>query len=226
MKLLTIETACPPGSTALLDGDRTIAFRSLSSAQRTTETFAVDIRESLREVRWSARDVEVVATTIGPGSFTGLRIGVTAAKVFAWATGARVLGVNTLELIASQAPGDGDVEAVLDAQRSELFVGRYRKSGEDVVEIAPTRIISIDEWIDRLEPEVTLTGPGLRRIRDRLDGNVRLASEERWLPTAKTLGRLAASRAAAGAGLIGPMELVPQYFRKSAAEEKAERKAR
>ena len=73
----------------------------------------------LKQVGWRPDDVQLVAVSVGPGSFTGLRVGVTAAKVFAYAVGAEVLGVDTLEAIAAASPDDvAEVSAVIDAQRA------------------------------------------------------------------------------------------------------------
>ncbi len=76
--------------------------------------------------------MKLVAVAVGPGSFTGLRVGVTTVKLFAYAVGAEVLGINTLEVIAAQAPDEiGDVWAVLDALRGEI-IAAYFCAGQGV----------------------------------------------------------------------------------------------
>lgn len=228
MRVLSIETASPPGSIALADGRKILIFERLVDARRTTETFAAVIREAIESVGWHPTDVDLVTTSMGPGSFTGLRIGVTAAKVFAYATGARALGVNTLELIASQSPTDGLIEAVLDAQRGELFAARYEKVGDELSEIVPTAIIHADSWIAERTEDAQLIGPGLKRIQSRLPANARLMPEDCWVPRADALAEIALNRMASTDIDVSPSDsafsLVPQYFRKSAAEEKADRK--
>ena len=228
MRVLSIETASPPGSIALADDRKILFFERLVDARRTTETFAAVIREAIESVGWHPTDVELVTTSLGPGSFTGLRIGVTAAKVFAYATGARAIGVNTLELIASQSPTDGLIEAVLDAQRGELFAARYEKVGDELSEIVPTGIIHADSWIAERTEDAQLIGPGLKRIQSRLPANARLVPEDCWVPRADVLAGIALNRMAANdidvSSSDSAFSLVPQYFRKSAAEEKADRK--
>src|SRR5205823_153504 len=80
----------------------------------------------LATANWLPKEVELVAVTVGPGSFTGLRIGVTTAKAFAYAIGAEVVGVNTLDALAAQAlPSPSPLWAILDAQRQELFAAKF-----------------------------------------------------------------------------------------------------
>ncbi len=219
MSIVAIETACPPGSVAV-HHNGTVRFRNISSTRRTTETFATELRSLLQEADISPVDVTLVATTTGPGSFTGLRIGVTAAKVFAHAVGAKVLAVNTLELIAAQVAGDTDVEVVLNAQRGELFACRYKKCGSKLETIRPTSIIPATEWIDAHIENAVLTGEGLKRIVSDLPESARVAPSESWTPSAAKLAELAASREIGQ--IVDTIQLAPTYYRRSAAEEKAD----
>jgi tRNA threonylcarbamoyl adenosine modification protein YeaZ len=84
------------------------------------------LKELLHEVDWCVESINLVVVAVGPGSFTGLRIGVTTAKTLAYAVGAEVIGVNTLAVIASQAPrSDTPLWVVIDAQRGELFAAKF-----------------------------------------------------------------------------------------------------
>lgn len=229
MRILAIETSSPPGSIALsIEGQ--IRIQRFATARRTTETFAVSIQELLSEVQLKPSDIDLVATTLGPGSFTGLRIGITAAKVFAHATSARIVATNTLELVARQLEicdvdklqgSAREIEVVIDAQRGELFAARFRIDEERVETVHPTKIVSADEWIASRARDATLTGTGLRKIRDRLPTGAIVADEELWQPSAEHLARIAEGKLADGES--DPMTLVPRYFRRSAAEEKADR---
>ena len=94
--------------------------------ERTAQTLAPRLSELLRETDWPAGvDSTWWWSPVGPGSFTGLRIGVTTAKTFAYAVGAEVIGVNTLAVIAEQAPrAAAPLWVVMDAQRQELFAAQ------------------------------------------------------------------------------------------------------
>lgn len=225
MRILAIETSSPPGSIAIsVDGQ--VRAQEFTSIRRTTELFATSIQELLATASLIPSEIDLVATTLGPGSFTGLRIGITAAKVFARAVNARIVAANTLELLATQVaespkPSE-EVEAVLDAQRGELFAARFRVTGNTVEQVLPTEIISADDWVASRTANATLTGTGLRKILERLSGEATLANEELWKPSAETLVRIAEARLAECE--TTPLTLAPQYFRRSAAEEKADRK--
>src|SRR5687768_12135976 len=104
MRILALETSGLSGEVALLEGERVIAEQWLDPGQRTARSLAPGMKQILQTAGWQPRDVQLVAVTIGPGSFTGLRVGVTAAKTLAYAVGCEVMGVDTLEVIAAQAP--------------------------------------------------------------------------------------------------------------------------
>jgi tRNA threonylcarbamoyladenosine biosynthesis protein TsaB len=131
-RLLALETSGLYGSLALAEDGQVVADRTLSPPQRTAQSLAPAIEQLVAEVGWSIRDLSVVAVTVGPGSFTGLRVGVVTAKTLAYALGAQVVGVNTLEVIAARISNQPQLVTVLDAQRQELFVARWRwsESGE------------------------------------------------------------------------------------------------
>jgi tRNA threonylcarbamoyladenosine biosynthesis protein TsaB len=192
--------------------------------QRTAQSFAPSIVQQLESVGWSPQDVQLIAVTQGPGSFTGLRIGITAAKTLAYAVGAEVIGVNTLKVIASQVPAEQqDVWTVMDAQRGQLFAARFRRSDDDWETIAQTHIMDNERWLQSLTPDTAITGPGLARLRDRLPAGIVVVDDGCWTPQADSVGRVGYLEFRAGKR-DDLWALVPEYFRKSAAEEKFEAK--
>ena len=220
MKILAIETASPPGSIALLDARELVLLSRLKSPNRTTQELAPMIRDQLKAAGWLPTDIKIVAVNDGPGSFTGLRIGVTAAKVFAYSVSGQVVGINTLKTIASQCPTtDRPIEAIMDAQRNQLFAARFRKIGDELQMLYPTCIIDAKEWLQTRASDATVVGTGLMRLREKLPPGIDVVDERHWAPRADSLGLLAHVAAERG-DCIQPMELTPQYFRKSAAEEK------
>jgi len=180
--------------------------------------------QQLDSVGWSPLDIQLIAVTQGPGSFTGLRIGVTAAKTLAYAVGAEVIGVNTLKVIASQVPAERqDVWAVMDAQRGQLFTARFRRREGDWEAIVETHIMDNGLWLQSLTPDAAVTGPGLAKLRDRLPSGIAVVQESCWTPEAATVGRVGYLEFRAGKR-DDLWALAPEYFRKSAAEEKFEAK--
>lgn len=221
MLILAIETSTGAGSIALLEDDRLVSSVSLDPQRRTAQSLAPTLASQLRAAGWLPQQVNLVAVSQGPGSFTGLRVGVTTAKAFAYGVGAEVLGVNTLEAIAAQTPLDCPfVWAVVDAQRGQVFTALFRQSrGGDPGVIEPTTILDAEAWLSRLSAGVGVTGPGLVRLADRLPPGVRVADRRLWTPQAATVGQLAALRYQRGER-ADLWALAPQYYRPSAADEK------
>ena len=122
----------------------------------------------MKQVGWRPRDVQLVAVSIGPGSFTGLRVGVTAAKVFAYAVGAEVLGVNTLEAIAANCAGTAiatTMSVVIDAQRGEVVVQSFVRQPDGWFEPAgPEELVDADAWLARLQAVDSRIGIGSELI--------------------------------------------------------------
>jgi tRNA threonylcarbamoyladenosine biosynthesis protein TsaB len=169
---------------------------------------------------WPASSIHLVATSLGPGSFTGLRIGITAAKTFAYAAACDVLAVNTLEVIASQARYDGEIVALLDAQRRQLFAATFGRSDDILTCRTETGVVTVAECLASLTPDRLLIGSGLKHLTEFLSDHPLVADRSIWAPRADTLGSVAAAKYAEGIR-HDAWSLNPEYFRRSAAEEKA-----
>ncbi|MEO8494142.1 MAG: tRNA (adenosine(37)-N6)-threonylcarbamoyltransferase complex dimerization subunit type 1 TsaB [Planctomycetota bacterium] len=226
MRTLALETSSSTGSIALLEDDRVVAETDLGGAdkghgQRTAQSLAPALQSILREAKWEPRDVQLIAVTDGPGSFTGLRAGVTTAKVFAYATGAEVVAVNTLEVVAAQANVVSErLWAVMDAQRQQVFAAQFALAAGTVPHfVLATNIVDNEAWLQQLVAGDSVIGTGLAKLAKRLPADVQVVSQERWAAQAVTLGRLAVAKYQSGQR-SDFWKLAPQYFRKSAAEEK------
>src|SRR6516225_1540671 len=103
-RLLIVETSGRVGQVALALGDRLLRERRLDETRRHARDLAPAVAELLNAESWTPRDVHGVVVGHGPGSYTGLRVGIMAAKVFAYATGAALIAVDTFAAIALQAP--------------------------------------------------------------------------------------------------------------------------
>lgn len=207
-------------------GEKLVASIDLAPTLRTARTLAPALAALLEQIGWQPGDVQLVAVTIGPGSFTGLRIAVTTAKMFAYAVGAEVLGVSTLEVIAAQIPGSEGtlIETVLDAQRGELFAARFRREADGVECLREVEIVPRADWLAGLEPDTVVAGPVLARLGD-LPASVTAADCTCWEPRAAIVAQLALAHYLAGQR-EDPYALVPRYYRRSYAEEAREGKSR
>lgn len=238
MLVLAFDTSGFAGSVAVLEGPVALAEITLDSDRRSAQTLAPAIFELLRSRAIAPGAIGLVATTVGPGSFTGLRVGVTTAKTFAYAVRAEVIGVSTLEAIAAellpkQVGHAREIHAVLDAQRKELFVGRFQAEAIDddspdrcgrllLSRAEPDVIMSEENWLAALTPDAIVTGTGLKRLLSRLPATITVATGEQWQPRAATVGKLALSHYARGQR-DDLWTLAPVYLRPSYAEEKAKK---
>ena len=223
MRMLALETSGRDASLAVLEGDdggdaaRLVRQVIIAGQERTAQVLAPRLRDLLEETNWRVASIRLVVVAVGPGSFTGLRIGVTTAKTLAYAVGADVIGVDTLAVIAEQAPRSAaPLWAVMDAQRQELFAAKFDGERQFVHE---THVVSQSEWLGLLQPDDYVTGPGLRRLPSALPAGVHAVDESLWLPTAGAVGQIGWRDYRAGRR-DDVWKLLPQYYRQSAAEEK------
>ncbi len=226
MRILAIETVGVTGSVAALDDERTLGAASLDPKMRSAQSLAPAIETLLRQCHWRPKDVQLVAVAVGPGSFTGLRIGVATAKTLAYAIGCPVVGVDTLAAIAWRAPvGIARVHVALDAGRGELFVGVFSRDRSGAMNCEETtRLAHADRWLKELREGDVVTGPAVDALASFLPAGVVTIDAELRAPTAEAVGRLGLVMHRAGR-FDDPMRLVPRYHRRTAAEEQWDKRS-
>ena len=227
MRILALETTDKAGGVAALDGHNLLACIDLSPQERSAQALAPAIHSLWRDVGWEPGDTQLIAVAVGPGSFTGLRVGITTAKTLAYCLGCEVAGVHTLEVIASQSPAAVDrLHVWLDAQREQVFAATFScRPGERPVTIAAARILDNDAAAAGLSPGDFVSGPALRKLAAKVPPGVHVVDEEFWRPTATAIGQLALRRYEAGER-DDLWKLAPLYLRQSAAEEKWDREGK
>ncbi len=225
MYTLALETTDTVGSIALFRATECLAFRWLPEGRRSAQSLAPGIQELLRDCSVRPAEIGLVGVSVGPGSFTGIRIGVVTAKTFAYAVGAEILGVDTLEAVAACCPPAVPfVAAIADAQRGDV-VGKLFQLQADgtwlaVAASGPRKPL---DWLSTLPhtSDCIVAGPGVVRFRDLLaEAGYRLATDDTCRPNAKTVGQLAWTYYASGRR-DDLWTMMPHYFRPSYAEEKA-----
>ncbi len=223
MRLLALETTEVLGTVAAWEGDRLLAELQLPEGQRSAASLVPGIGRLLAQIGWEPNQVDVVAVSMGPGSFTGLRVGLTVAKTFAYCVQAAVIGVNTLEAIAAGVPAwMNPVAVAIDAQRGDAAAAVFRlQPGGWPVPQTDWQVVPFRQWLESLMPGTWLAGPMLRKYANQVPETVRLVPSEYWGPRAGQVARLAARRYQQG-HRDDLWKLLPLYSRKSHAEEKWE----
>ena len=217
-RCLILETSGRIGQVALAEGARLRGVRRLDEARRHARDLVPAVRDLLTQAGWTARALNAVIVSRGPGSYTGLRVGIMSAKAFAYATGCTLLAIDTFTAIAYQAPAEVQhVDVLADAQQNRVFVQRFARSGDSMPSIAPLTIRPFAEWLAGLSHDMGVSGPGIRGHEESLPGR-KLVPAELWDPRPESLLALGLARLQRGeADDLWSVE--PLYLRPSAAEE-------
>ena len=166
-------------------------------------------------------DLAGVAVASGPGGFTGVRTGMSAAKAIALALGLPVAPVPTLEALAAQSPLDGLVAPMLDARKDKVFAALYRRDAQGLQEIVPGSLMSIQDWLEQLagynEP-IHFIGEGAQRQRAAITEQFATPwlSDESHLLRAGSVALLGAGMLARGEG-VAALNVLPTYMREPTA---------
>ncbi len=220
---VAIESSQRTATVAAFADGRLLGEREISAEAGTARLLAPTLAGLLRDTGWQPRQVGLVAVSCGPGSFTGLRVGITTAKLWAYAAGADIVGVSTSVAIAQRVPSHIDAVWTVDrAQRGQAFVTLLRRlpDGSGIFRPeGPTQLVLCRPWCQALEPGCTLTGPALAAIDRDLLREVHVVEPSRWRPTAAAVAQAAWAMYQQGAR-DDPWNLEPQYVRRSAAEER------
>ena len=162
MKLLAYDTSGEVLSVALFDGQKVVRELNEMSSVRHSTALAPAIQKLLRKARWNIKDLDCIAVGIGPGSFTGLRVGVTTAKTLAWALGKKLVGVSSLEALALEAGGgrEGMIAVALDAKKGQVYAGTYRLRNGKLAVVKRPRLAKREEF----ESVITAACPRASKI--------------------------------------------------------------
>jgi tRNA threonylcarbamoyladenosine biosynthesis protein TsaB len=228
MRLLAVDTSTATGGIAVLDGHTVRAVIHTTSGHTHARRLMATVDAALTLAGMTMDDIDAFAVTTGPGSFTGLRIGIGAVKGFALARSRPVAAVSTLDVLARQFPPfDGKVCPVLDARKGQVYTALYEcGDGENWAQIRPPCVIDPAIWLKELEGPCLFVGDGLNTYRPLVEaaftGTARCAPAHLNTPNACVVGWIAKRDLEAGNG-VDVARLSPDYIRKSDAEIKLEK---
>ena len=222
---LLIETSGRVGKVGLARGGSVVRSADLDATRRHARDLTTSVDGLLKAEGIGPRDLTGVMVSVGPGSYTGLRVGVMAAKALAYATGCRLVPVGTFAAIAEQAPSEAGVLWVIaDALQGHVYIQRFERkpgTGRLVPSHGNVTIGPVDEWLNWLPAGVWVSGPGVKVYADRIPQWCNLVPEEDREPS--VVGLLAAGQGVPPVSREGLFALEPLYLRGSSAEEKAKK---
>ena len=224
MLILAFETSAKAGSVALLEDDRLLGESYQNTGLTHSQTIMTMAEDLIAACGYTPQDVQAVAVAAGPGSFTGVRIGVAAAKGYAWGGELPCYGVSTLEAMALQLGAwQGYVLPVMDARRNQVYNALFRAEGGKLTRLTEDRAISLadlQEELKNMEGPVFLVGDGSNLCYNTLNETIPalvLPPEHRMHQRAAGVGLAAIQKITAGEPGNGA-SLSPNYLRLSQAE--------
>ncbi len=221
MNTIAIETSSTIGSVACVAHSRPIYERHFQKGLVHGRDLLVELDRCLAEVDWQKSDIELIAVSIGPGSYTGLRVGVAAAKALSFALGVDVIGVCSLDVIAENGPRTADHVAVaVDARRSQIYAAFYINVGFSFFREEGPLLTTPEDFLRTLPRPVFVTGDALDRYAESFRApGVELLGQATWRPRATCVGLLGEKSYLVGER-TDRSALEPYYLRPPEAEEK------
>jgi len=223
--ILAVDTTTPSGSVALLEDDALLGEVNVESAATHSARLLRSVDFLLGAAGRDVKDIDAYAVAAGPGSFTGIRIGVGAVKSLAFASGKPVAPVSTLLALAVKLAADGPrlVCPLLDAKKDEIYAGLFEARKAGLAEVIPQGAYAPDAFFARLPARrvIAFAGSGLAAYRAKLLPYVRDKARfpRRSSFLAAEIGRIGGGMIRAGHG-VAAASLEPLYFRSSQAEER------
>ncbi|MGX7418984.1 tRNA (adenosine(37)-N6)-threonylcarbamoyltransferase complex dimerization subunit type 1 TsaB [Carnobacterium gallinarum] len=224
MKILAIDTSNQVMSVAVIENQVIIGEITTNIKGNHSERLMPAIDQLMKEVHWQPNQLDRIAVAKGPGSYTGLRIGVTIAKTLAWTLNKELTGISSLKVLAGNCQESTDlIVPLMDARRGNIYTGLYQWQGTELQQIEPDTHISASEWAkflaSRFKTEtIQLVGSDWSlheaTFRAEFGERVRIASAQNQLPRGSVLGLLATT-----AEPVDPHTFIPDYLKLAEAEE-------
>ncbi len=230
MRILAMDSAAGSVSAAVLEDERVLAEGTSNAGRNASTDLLPMVAFVLRTAGVRIGDVDLIACTEGPGSFTGLRIGIATAKGLALAAGKPLVGVSSLEALACNPARPGvTICPMIDARRNQVYAALFGADDRgNLQRIRPDELADLACCLRGLVGEVVFVGSGAARyagdIRRLLSPAAVFASDHHHLIRASTVGRLGL-RNYRQQGAVEPVRFMPRYLRTSDAEGKMARRA-
>jgi tRNA threonylcarbamoyl adenosine modification protein YeaZ len=235
--LLAVETSGRTGSVAVGIDEKIFEEITFSAPMRHSAELFTSVETILAKIGKKTADIGQICITSGPGSFTGIRIAVTMAKMMALASKTTILAVNTMDVIAENASeyisrsgnNINRIATILDAKRKQFYVATYDRAGDQWINTRSDQLMKAQEFIEHFaqnDEPIWLLGEGLVYYRkDFTAKGISFLDEEYWPARARNLFLLG-RRMADESGFTDPAALLPNYLRRPEAIENWEKKNR
>jgi tRNA threonylcarbamoyladenosine biosynthesis protein TsaB len=205
MKILAVDTSTRHLTIAVTEGDKLLAARNVAPKKDLSLTITFDIERALQKANVFLHDLDAFVVGIGPGSFTGLRVGLSMMKAFIMVTDKPVVGISSLDVVAMNIRSKKPVNVCVinDARRGLLYACVYEKKNDGLTRKCDHLLASLDEVLKYVEGETVFIGDGIPHAKDRIveiskTADAKFAAhfetDKHWLPKAKELAKLGYQR--------------------------------
>lgn len=223
MKILALDTSTMMASCAVMDENKVLGEYSLNQEATHSEKLVPMIKEILDSLNLKVKDIDVYGVALGPGSFTGLRIGVSTVKTMAHLFDKPVVGVSTLEALAYNLPFNEIVVPMIDARRERVYTGIYTWKNGKLNTLMKPDVLNIRDLLEILKSyeNVVVNGDGVKLhedlIKDALQHKVQISTMGNGYCRATSIGEIAYIKYKFGE-TMNYYTLVPEYLRESQAQ--------
>ncbi|MBC8590042.1 tRNA (adenosine(37)-N6)-threonylcarbamoyltransferase complex dimerization subunit type 1 TsaB [Wansuia hejianensis] len=223
MKVLGLDTSTMMATCSVIDDNRLLGEYSLNQDMTHSEKLVPMIKEVLESLKLEVKDIDLYGVALGPGSFTGLRIGAATMKAFAHLFNKPIVGISTLEALAYNLPYNDIVVPMIDARRNRVYTGIYTWENGKIKEIMGPDVLEIEDILTRLKEydKSIVNGDGALLHRDTikaiLKDKVQFATIGHNMCRATSICELAKIKHEAGQS-DDLFTLAPDYLRPSQAE--------
>ena len=151
MKILGIDTSSNASSVSVIEDNKLICEYTINTKTTHSQKLMPMIENMLSISSININEIDMIAICVGPGSFTGLRIGMATAKAIAHVNNLPIIGVNSLEILAGNMNlCDKKICSILDAQRNQVYTGRYKFENGSIVELQPIDVVEIEKLLEEI----------------------------------------------------------------------------
>ncbi len=222
MRILGIDTSTKYAGISIVEDGEVLAYSSLKFKATHSEKLLPELVHLLGIMEIPLETIDYYAITVGPGSFTGLRVGVSTIKGLSYVTGKMVIPLSTLEVIARGFPHvELQICPILDARRKEVYAALFKWDGEKLLRLKNDSVLSVDALMDWIKDKTIFTGDGIDVYRDQIEKNLSMKAiftkSYYSIPSPMIVALMGYEKAKSGQ-VISAKDLLPLYLRKSEAE--------
>jgi tRNA threonylcarbamoyladenosine biosynthesis protein TsaB len=214
MRILAIDTTTKFLCLGIYDKGKIYEY-NLEVARKLSELLHISIKRTLEAAGLKIKDIDYFACGIGPGSFTGMRVGVACVKGLSWSLRKPLIAISTLDILARCVKSEGNpIAPVIDAKRNLIYCSFFKIKGQRLQKLKPYMLLSEAEFFKLVMPNSILLGDALSLYKDKILENikgVRILEEDYWYPKPRNILELALEKIK-NKNFVSPFDIEPIYL--------------